>query len=430
MKIAVLGIGSFVFGPSVLHDAIIEHRFEGMHLAFYDPNRPAMELMARVGEQMAKEANLSVSITCHDTRAQAIADADFVLSVAAVQVLRRFAMDCQIIREHFPQHLITEFGGVAGISYTLRQLPLVRELARDMLQYCPSAWLLTSSNPLPRLCQAAHQEGIKVAGLCSNSTGVYGAVGSVMMGIAENYPWPQASAAFELEMAGVNHFTWLTKLTQRSTGQDLTQDFMNRVRRGDGGIAAERPLSMELMNACGLFPPNGDMHMHDFVRPTGHTPSMEAGSHGDPAERQAMTKLLEQVAAGKASSDILLDHRAWEKPMDFVAAINGAQAHFTSLNLINAGQLPQLPKNVFVETSAVGKAGRIIPSPQTLTPAAAEMCRDTANIHSMLEQAERTRSRQLLTEIVELDPTILDKQRGLSTLKLCMEAHADLMGAW
>lgn len=430
MKIAVLGVGSYVFGPSVLHDAIIEHRFQGMHLALYDPNRPAMELMAGVGRQMAKEANLSVSITCHDTRIDAIAGADFVVSVAAVQVLKRFAMDCQIISEHYPEHLVTEFGGVAGISYTLRQLPLIRGLAQDMLQHCPGAYLLTSSNPLPRLCQAMHEEGIKAAGFCSNSAGVYHDIGRMMMGIAEHFPWSQASAAYELEMAGVNHFTWLTKLTRRSTGEDITRQFMDRIRAGECGIAAARPLSMDLMNACGLFPPNGDTHMHDFVRPVGHTQSQQSGSHGDPAEREARAKLLEQVAAGQASSDLLLDHRAWEKPMDFVAAINGADAYFTSLNLINDGQLPQLPRNVFVETPAAGKAGRIIPTQQTLTPQAAEMCNSTAKIHSMLVQAERSRSRKLLTEVVELDPTILDKQRGVSALKACMEAHADLMGAW
>ena len=136
-----------------------------------------MELMARVGEQMAREVKLPVRITCHDSQVEAIDSADFVVSAAAVQLQKRFGVDCEIVRKLYPDHLITEFGGVAGISYTLRQIPLMRGLAKDMLRHCPKAWLLTSSNPLPRVCQAVHEDGVRVAGFCSNSAQVLGAVG-------------------------------------------------------------------------------------------------------------------------------------------------------------------------------------------------------------------------------------------------------------
>ena len=188
MKIAILGVGSFVFGPSVLHDAIVQHQFPGMHLALFDPNRKAMELMARVGEQMARAVNLSVRITCHDSQVEAISSADFVVSTAAVELQKRFGIDCEIIGKLYPDHLITEFGGVAGISYTLRQIPLMCGLAKDMVKHCPKAWLLTSSNPLPRVCQAVHEEGIQVAGFCSNSAQVLGSVGQMMLGVNEPFP--------------------------------------------------------------------------------------------------------------------------------------------------------------------------------------------------------------------------------------------------
>ena len=59
MKLAILGVGSFVFGPSALHDAIVEHKFDGAHIALYDPNTAGMELMAQVARRMAAEAGIA-----------------------------------------------------------------------------------------------------------------------------------------------------------------------------------------------------------------------------------------------------------------------------------------------------------------------------------------------------------------------------------
>ena len=432
MKIAVIGVGSFVFGPSVLHDAIVHHQFRGVHLALFDPNQQGMQLMAAVGQRMADEIRLPIAITCHDAQAQAIDGADFVVSSAAVQVQKRFATDCRIISEIYPEHLVTEFGGVAGISCTLRQIALLRGLAADMLQMCPKAWLLTSSNPLPRVCQAVHQEGVKVVGFCANSSQVFDVIGRVMLGIHETFPWPEASSRFEVEMAGVNHFTWLARLTERSTGIDRTREFTAKLLRGEGGIAQERPMTMDLLRSYGLYPPNGDDHMTDFIAPTGQVPSLESSSHGTLEEREVRLRLLGSVATGAAPYRQIMGHRAWEMPMDFVAGMaQGIPVRFNSLNLANVDrQLPQLPEHVFVETAARVEQGRLIPTTHVLPDKIASLCSATAEVSHALVSAACRRSRSLLARAVELDPTILDKKRGMLAVAACMQAHADLIGSW
>ena len=123
------------------------------------------------------------------------------------------------------------------------------------------------------------------------------------------------------------------------------------------------------------------------------------------------------MGAGRADYRLLMDHRAWEMPMDFVAAIAAsAEVRFASLNLINEGQLPQLARNVFVETSVTSKGGRILPTQQTLPEKIAEACSATAKVHSTLVAAAREQSRTRLAEAVELDPTILDKKLGTAAL--------------
>ena len=55
---------------------------------------------------------------------------------------------------------------------------------------------------------------------------------------------------------------------------------MERVAKGEGGIASSRPMTVAMMRNLACYPPNGDTHMADFVRPTGQVPSLESSSHG------------------------------------------------------------------------------------------------------------------------------------------------------
>jgi alpha-galactosidase/6-phospho-beta-glucosidase family protein len=67
IKIWLIGAGSFVFGPTVLHDAIMEHRLNGVRLALVDPR---LELASRsvglkpksVVEEMVTELSGEIEI--------------------------------------------------------------------------------------------------------------------------------------------------------------------------------------------------------------------------------------------------------------------------------------------------------------------------------------------------------------------------------
>ena len=151
---------------------------------------------------------------------------------AARQLHRRFEMDCAIVDRYLPGHLVTEFGGIAGISYSLRQIALIAEIAGDMRRLCPAAWLLVSSNPLPRVCQAAHALGIRTAGFCSVSLEGYSMLWHIWHGVHLAYPFTAARERWDATMAGLNHFVWVTALHDRATGEDLSAELR---RRGEGG---------------------------------------------------------------------------------------------------------------------------------------------------------------------------------------------------
>ncbi len=215
-KIAAIGAGSFVFTQRLLHDVICRHRMAGCELVLMDLDAELAETMAAIARRMAADTDVTLTISSTGDRAVALRGADFVTASVAAQLLRRYEMDREVLRRHGIREPNAECGGLGGLSYTLRQVPLLLAIARDMERLCPSAWLLNVSNPLPRLVTAvARHTAIKVAGFCNVAWGSddgYGNVGRLL---------GRPAAELDVVSAGLNHFAWLLSVRDRRTGEDL-----------------------------------------------------------------------------------------------------------------------------------------------------------------------------------------------------------------
>lgn len=427
MKIALIGVGSFVFGPSAIYDAIVEHDLPDLHLALVDKNQEMSDLMAGVARRLAREAGRSVIVSTHTDWTEALPACQFVVFSAAVQLQKRMDTDIAIIRKHDPTHVITEFGGVAGTSYTLRQIALITQLAADMQRLCPEAWLLNSSNPLPRVCEAARLAGARTAGFCSNSMGGYRTIGRLLQGWNEHFPWPKAVERYEAVMAGVNHLTFLLALRDRQTGQDVLAEFIARATN-DTQLG---PRTLKLLRETGYLTTNNDDHIRDFLPPDETTTSMQQGSHGDASEREHRIQLLRGAGEGTMPVSTLLDHRAWEKPIDFIAAFTGGKpVRFHSLNLPNSGQIPNVRRGAFVETPATVSNGMITPDTLPMPVPVAKLTADTAELSQRIVQAAINKDRGMLRDCINRDPTVIDKDTGWAAMQECLAAHEDLIGRW
>jgi alpha-galactosidase len=333
-------------------------------------------------------------------------------------------MDVDLIHQHYPEHLITEFGGVQGISYSLRQIAMIRNLAKDMKAICPDAWLLTSANPLPRVCQAANELGVRTAGFCSNSMGGYHLIGRVMQNLDENYPWPQATERYEAIMAGINHFTFALQLIDKNNNADVLKDFISIAQQQN----TFEPRTAELVKLTGCWPSNGDAHMRDFLVPNSDSLPLELTSHGTVSEREAHLASLKAAANDSGPWKPLLTHRAWEKPVNFAVAVNGGKkVKFHSLNLVNYGQLPDLPNGIFVETPATADADGPHPFHLKLPESIAKMSILQAKINDIIVRASLNDDFSLLDEALDLDLTVTDKQAGKRALLACLSAHEDIL---
>lgn len=433
VKIAVVGAGSFVFGPAVLTQTLLQHRLDGVELALVDPDTEMVQLMAGVGRRMASDVGIKATITAHSDRLPAFEGADFVVCSAARQVQKRFGMDVAIVRRLLPTHHISEFGGVPGISYSLRQIALIQDITADMKLKCPKAWLLDAANPLPRVCQAAHEEGIRTAGFCSASIEAYMTIWRLLVDKTldyKDYPWTPASERWDVTLAGLNHLCFVIGMRDRATGRDMLGDLRQALA---AGARDRNPLGESIARKLGYLLGANDHHYADFLEPDPANPvsNRDHATHGTADMRVERLKLLADIAAGNAPMEPLTSRVSWERPGDVIAAIAlGKSIRLHSLNLINDGQMPQLPAHVFVETAATATPQGPVPDQVTMPESVLPLLRRTAQVTDAIVRAARQRSRKLVYEAVEIDPTIFDKPAARMAIDECMAAHADILPAY
>ena len=428
LKITVIGAGSYVFGPSILSQLLLDHKLSGIDLALVDIDAEMVELMAGVGRRMAEEMGLDVRISAHTERAAALDGASYVVCSAARQMFQRFATDSAIAHKHDPSHIVTEFGGIAGIAYTLRQIALLEEIAADIRRHCPSALFLDSANPLPRVCQAAHELGVRAVGFCALGEITYGVLWQMTTGQPLEFPWKEAHERWTITMGGTNHFTWVTEIVDNATGSGVLAQLLGQIA---AGALPTAPVATRLLRQTGSLLVPVDNHTADFLTPTADTPNRAEAGHGTADQRRQRLELLAAIGSGQAGWGPLLEKPSWERPGDLIAALSfGRPARFHSLNLINDGQLPQLRRNVFVETPALVDATGIHPRHVELPPAAAALTQRVALVHDTVVAAGLRHSRSLAHAAVELDPTVTDKAAGSAALDECMQAHADILPAY
>jgi alpha-galactosidase len=427
VKIAIVGAGSYVFGPSLLGQALLEDGLNGAEFALIDPDLNAARRAQALGERMAADQGLDAYFSVHASAAEEALDgADYVVQASAVQMRKRFAMDVEIVRRLYPEHPVTEFGGVHGIAYSLRQISMARSLARAVLDFCPKATVLTVSNPLPRVCAAFQEEGVRAIGFCSVSLQGLGQVWSMLHPErpASQFPFAEPLEHLVAEMGGTNHLSWLVNLRDRHTGEDLYPRLREIVQ-----AKTTRSKSETYLFRTGYLPMSGDSHICDFLPLDGLEPRIAETSHGDDSEREERIELMEQAGRGEAPFEPLLQPPSWERPMDLIRAeVEGERAEFPSLNLPNRGQIPNLPTGAIVETAASYYGGKLHPAELRLPDAVLPYTRNALEVTAAILQASRSQKLADLEVAVQLDPTLPDKEQGRKAVFAAVAQHEDLIG--
>lgn len=422
-KIAVIGAGSFVFSLGLLTDLITGHRLAGSRLVLMDVDGEMAATMACIARRMAQDAGVDLTIEATSDREAALQGADFVTTSVAIQLLRRYATDREVLRRHGLHEINSECGGVGGFSYALRAIPLVLGIARDMERLCPDAWLLNVSNPLPRVISAVTRyTRIRAAGFCNCAHGGYGGFVNIATLLKRDMH------DLNVTSAGLNHFSWLLGVTDRWTGEDL----LPAVQAALDARAWEEysRLTAKWWRQYRVWPLAGDSHTGEYFPFDVEDGRELIAHHGDEQERAARRRELREAAAGERPWQALLNEgRAWERPADVIHALaTGTRRHLDTVNIPNRGAIAGLPDDAVVEVPAVVTNGEIQGVPIGPLPASiADYLAQVSAAHTAIADAAVSGDRALVAEAVQLDPAITDKPTALHALDELISLHADVL---
>jgi 6-phospho-beta-glucosidase len=203
VKLAYIGGGS-AYVPGVIR-AIFEHKtiFAGSEIALTDPEADDLEVVRRLGEQMARAAGADIRITATTERSAALEGADFVLSA-----LRAGGFGAQLYDERIPLKygiVGEETVGPGGFFLALRNLAAAKELCAEIERVCPNAWLINLSGPVNVIGEAVSRfTHVKALSLSDDGRRDAYTVAGWM-----GYPQEEV----DYLGLGLNHATWSIRFT-------------------------------------------------------------------------------------------------------------------------------------------------------------------------------------------------------------------------
>jgi 6-phospho-beta-glucosidase len=236
LKLTLIGGGS-AYTPEVI-DGLIQNAdaLPFSHVALHDVDARRIEILTGMTRRMLEHAGLRVKVTATTERRAALEGADFVIVQIRVGGNRARVLDEKIPLKY--GLLGQETTGAGGFANALRTVPVVLDIARDVEQVAPHAWVLNYTNPAGLITEAVvtHTKA-KMLGMCSGYT----------------YPLNVAAAALNvspeslrMDYVGLNHLAWAYRFVL--DGKDVTAEVLSRLPQDVMGM--ER----ELIQALGMIP--------------------------------------------------------------------------------------------------------------------------------------------------------------------------------
>ncbi|MEU8135066.1 6-phospho-beta-glucosidase [Streptodolium elevatio] len=372
MKLAVVGGGSTYtpeladgFGRSADSLPIGE-------VVLIDPALGRTELVAGVVRRILARQGHPARVTVTDSVTRGAEGADAVLLQLRVggQAARHgdetWPVECGCVGQ--------ETVGAGGLAKALRTVPVVLDVARQVREVAPDAWLVDFTNPVGIVTRALLDAGHRAIGLCNVAIGVQRRFAQ-WLGVPPD--------EVELDHVGLNHLTWVRGARVRGTeaargrgagGGDVLPGLLEAY---GGELASEIGLPLELMRRHGVLPSYYLRYYwaHDVVV----ADQREAGSGTRASQVAALeAQLLDTYADPSVDTKPeILSRRGGayysEAAVDLLRGLLGAPAADSGTvprvaDVRNNGALPFLPDAAVVEVPCGISPKGAVPRPVAPLP--------------------------------------------------------------
>ncbi len=435
MKITFIGGGSVQWTLKLANDMAQHPTLAGADLVLHDIDADALDLLTRACRRAVELARGTLRVTQTLDRITALRDADFVVLCVGIGMLDAMRNDLAIPERYGIYQSVGDTVGPGGLARGLRHIPFAVQVAREMEQVCPRAWLLNLTNPMTTICRSVTRAtNIRTIGLCHEVT-------HALPRLAQLVGVP--ARAFAFDVAGINHLPIILRFTvdgrdgitllrewllRHRPAEAITQTTLNTARDVFNDQLA---LKLFLLDQLGLLFGAGDRHVAEFFPGFLSDAAQRGLAYGilltRIEQREAIFRerraQIERFVAGES----LELQPSEEQLTGVIAALAGGPAGRFIVNVPNLGQIdPQsIPRDAVVECMARVDALGVHPEVTGALPTAARaIIAPHVARQELIVQAALTGDKHAALAALITDPLVPDPAKAASLLDELLAANA------
>lgn len=369
-RVAVIGGGSS-YTPELI-DGFLTHYgempVEKITLVDIPDGREKMRIVAELSQRMIAKSGLPIELDYTLQRKPALRNADFVCNQFRIGGLKARARDESIPMRYGA--IGQETVGAGGFAKALRTIPVALEIARELEEVNPSAWILNFTNPASMVTQALlNHSSIRTIGLCNVPI-------NIQMAIAKAFNVSPQDVG--MDFFGLNHLSFARKIFVQ--GRDVTEAVLNAESDDSQTMnnIPQKEWGHQIISAIQMLP-NSYLRYYWFTDEMlrHQQEDLDAGKGTRAIQVMALEaelfKKYQDPTLAVKPPELMKRGGAYysEVAVSVMSSIFGNHPREMVVNLRNGHTLPELPENASIEVSAIidGQGARPIysgPMPATV----------------------------------------------------------------
>jgi alpha-galactosidase len=428
-KITIIGAGSVEFTRGIVADLCGYEELHGsLELSLHDIDPERLGYAERAAAQIVERSKAGYRVEAHRERGPAFDGADYLINEIQVGGYRATLTDFEVPKTYGLRQTIGDTIGIGGIMRGVRTIPVMIEMAVEMVQRCPDGLLLTYTNPMAMvpwgIWAGSSLPADRVIGVCHSVRDTHGFLARTL-----GVPLERV----EFRTAGLNHQCFVYVFRDRETGEDLYPRLREIVDADPEGLG--RRVRVELFRRFGYFPTESSEHGAEYVPWFLHLEDQVARYRIEIDEylRRSQDNLAEweEIKRALDAGETLPVEANDELASQFIRALEtGAETELYG-NVRNDGLIDGLPEDACVEVATIAGQKGVAPTRfGTPPPQCLALNRTFVNVAELTVRAVVEGSRELVHQAALVDPNTAATLRTTEIVEMVddlIEAHGDLI---
>jgi len=422
-KIVLLGVGSTYFTRGIIESLCV---WGGeWEVGLVDIDAKCLSIARRLAKRIVDLYGARITLKASTDRTAVLRGADAVVATIGVGGRKAWELDIRIPRRFgIFQHTGDTFGA-GGISRSLRTLPVLVAVAKDMERLCPDATLFDFTNPMTTVCRALNKySAIRTVGLCCGVRAFHRRLSGIA-GVKDTEVFCKA--------VGLNHFTWILDMVH--DGRSIMGTVRDRMAKTHK--YGDEQLVWDLFTAFDAFPCVGDGHISEFIPGLLGKGKHYGRTGGDPKHIDAYLRHWDHVFAEmkaqadgrvpitkRADSPAKDDFRDEDMFVEVLSSSMGEAEMFRTVNLPNTGIVTNVQPGAILEcTTFINGAGFHPIAFGDVPPGIAAILQRTWGAQELAVEASMSGDRKLVLQALMASMTVDTRRDAERLADALLKAH-------